>query len=160
MTLITKKPLLKGFESLTTFTIPPFSKGVDNKNPIRIYQQNFHIDACPRGSFLILMNIEVTNLENDRKSLYNLLGLFDIQINAELENNKVWIEFEKNELNEEGSDKEKEQNDENEKQINENTEEQKDEQPNKELEEKKDEELDQKPVEPIVFVVEYVQNFT
>lgn len=61
-TLITKKPLMEN--KLSTFTIPPGeSTFIGNTNPIRIYQQNFHIEASPRGTFLILVAMQVDDLE-------------------------------------------------------------------------------------------------
>jgi len=66
-TLITKKPLLGHAQEnnkLCTFTVPPQTieqGGFGNVNPIRIYQQNHFIEACPRGSFLILMSLQLNN---------------------------------------------------------------------------------------------------
>ena len=65
-TVITKKPLL-GYgpdkDRLATFIIPPQSENeptyIGNVNPIRVYQQNYFIEAAARGSFLILVSMEI-----------------------------------------------------------------------------------------------------
>ena len=82
MTIITTQPILEGVEQLGTFTVPPGSEGIWNQNPIRLVQLTYHIDACPRGSFLVMVNMMVgTDLVSDEKALCRavevLLG-FDI----------------------------------------------------------------------------------
>lgn len=74
-TIVTKRPLLVSKEvqdqghsygSLATFTVPPETSDekqrgqkpyIGNKNPIRIYQQNHHIEAAPAGTYLVLISM-------------------------------------------------------------------------------------------------------
>lgn len=76
-TVITKKPLLghgPNKDKLATFIVPPQSQSdptyIGNDNPIRIYQQNYFIEAAARGSFLILISMEISGdeskLENEK----------------------------------------------------------------------------------------------
>jgi len=37
-TLITKKPVIEAYKNIATITVPPFSLGIENVNPIKIYQ--------------------------------------------------------------------------------------------------------------------------
>jgi hypothetical protein len=53
---------------LSTFTIPPCSI-FGNKNPIRLYQQTFHIEASPRGTYLILISVQVDDLESNKHQI-------------------------------------------------------------------------------------------
>lgn len=58
--------------------MPPGSEGVGNSNPIRIYQQNFHIDVCPRGVYLVLMGMVLDGdkpLDEQMGCLRNLVGV-------------------------------------------------------------------------------------
>lgn len=73
--MITKKPLLghgSDKDRLATFIIPPQSESdptyIGNTNPIRIYQQNYFIEAAARGSFLILISMEMTGDESKLES--------------------------------------------------------------------------------------------
>jgi RAB protein geranylgeranyltransferase component A len=53
-TIISTQPVLDDIQSLSTYSVPPESKDIGNVNPIRVCQQTFHVDACPRGSYLIM----------------------------------------------------------------------------------------------------------
>lgn len=80
VTVIQTKPVLPNVQSLSTYIIPPGSKGIENNNPIRVCQQTFSVDACPRGSYLIMFQILVSdNLVQDtqalHKSMESLLGV-------------------------------------------------------------------------------------
>lgn len=52
MTLITTRPINR-LDKLASFLLPPESCG--NVNPIRVLQLTFHVDACPRGTYLIML---------------------------------------------------------------------------------------------------------
>ena len=66
MTILAKRPLIKAKDgseakgpsgSLGTYTIPPlYLPSKSNLSPIRIYQQDYRIDACPKGSHLIMFS--------------------------------------------------------------------------------------------------------
>lgn len=74
MTLLSKKPLVD--DSLSTFTISPGT--YDNKNPIRIYQQNHFIEATPRGTYLIMLSMVFDDYsqaqETFKKAVHDLFG--------------------------------------------------------------------------------------
>ena len=81
MTLISKKPLLPDVCELSTFTVPPMSEGIQNSNPIRVNQLDYHIEASPKGSYLYLISMQISEVEADKAALYRMINrLFDIDI--------------------------------------------------------------------------------
>jgi hypothetical protein len=70
MTLVSKRPLLKGQNTLSTFTVPPGKYA--NRNPIKIFQQNSSVYACP-SDYLVTHAFTIAETTQDYEVFYHLL---------------------------------------------------------------------------------------
>ena len=83
MTLLTSKSISEGDKTgIATFVFPPKTFGETQEHPIRVFQMNWLVSACPRDKFLIMASMTLPESQ-DTKPLEKMLSEFFPSIGEE-----------------------------------------------------------------------------